>query len=176
MVVAAVLFGLLLAYAGHQASFYFQRRKLLQQDWGVILARLKPVNVEAIEEIASNFLNPSKLQLRIEPGEMWERIGKLEGLEVLTANAAAMLDLAVYAAQWNEIEGRVVGEMIRRDGIRLRKASAIIQLAVVSQVGATTAPFQLQEAVAAYHLMRGRLLGLYEIAHVGLYARLAAAL
>ena len=176
MIVVAVLLALCLAYAGTQLRFYVRRRKLLQQSWDDVLIRVKPVNIAAISEIADNFLHPSRSQLRIEPDEMWERIGKMDGLERLATNAEAMLDLAVYAAQWNRVEGRIVGEMIRRDAVRLRKAVRVIELAMFSQLVVTMAPFQLQEAIAAYHLMRGRLLGLYEVAHVGLHPRLAEVL
>ncbi len=172
MIVVCVMSALLLAYGGYQARFYLLRRRLGRMEWGELVARVQPVNVGAVAQVAENFLHPSKSQLRLEPGVMWQSIGELEGLHALHTNADAMLDLAVFASRWNSVEGRIVSEMIRRDGVRLKRAIMQIEMAMFFGLGSSFAPFQLQEAAASYHLMRGRLFGLYEAVHVGLYPRL----
>ena len=91
----------------------------------------------------------------------------------MNTNAQSMLDLAVYAAQWDRVEGRIVGEMMRRDAVRLKRATRYIRAAMVSEKAAKFAAFELQEAAAAYHLMRGRLHGLYESVNIGLYSQVA---
>ena len=173
MLYLTVLCSLVLAYAASQGAFYLKRRKLQQRSWNDLLASVQSVNVLGITEIADCYLHPSSTQLRLDPTQMWEIVGESKGLQALRTNAQAMLDLAVYAAQWNRVEGRVVGEMMRRDGVRLNRAIKQIELAMIAQIGVKFAAFELQEAAAAYHLMRKRLLGLYEVAHIGLYQPLA---
>ena len=173
MLYLTVLCCLVLAYAASQGAFYLKRRTLQQRSWSDLLASVQAVNVEGIAEIADCYLHPSSTQLRLEPTQMWEMVGKSRGLQALRANAQAMLDLAVYAAQWNRVEGRVVGEMIRRDGVRLNRAIQQIELAAIAHIGVKFAAFELQEAAVSYHLMRERLLGLYQVAHIGLYPPLA---
>lgn len=176
MLIVAGLAAVLIAIAFVQVRFYSRQRRLQRMSWEEMLARLQPVNRHGIAEIAENFLNPSKNQLCMDPTEMWERVGKLKGIEALSANADAILDLAAFASRWNQVEGRIVAEMIRRDGVRLKRAVAKIELSMIFGVYRVFAPFQLQEAAAAYHLMKGRLLGLYLVAHVGLYPQLTEVL
>lgn len=176
MLLFAVLITLLASYATIQVRFFIRRRRLAYLTVDELLGRIQPVNIRAVAAIAETFLNPSKSQLELEPPVMWESIGEMEGLEALVKNADAILDLAAFAARWNRTEGRIVTEMIRRDGVRLKRAAFKIQLASYFSFGTVFAPFQLQEAAAAYYLMRRRVLGLYEAAHVGLYPQLIATL
>ena len=173
MFVLAALLVVLTAFGIAQGRFFLRRRRLRKMSWEELVARVQPVNLDGISTIAENFLHPCKEQLRIEPDEMWQMVGKLKGLQALRCNADAMLELAQFASRWNVTEGRIVSEMIRRDGVRLKRAVTQIEMALFWQLGVVFAPFQLQEAAAAYHLMRGRLLGLYQVAHVGLYPRLS---
>ena len=174
MIVLTILCSLVVIYAASQARFIWRRRKLVRRNWTDLIGEIQPVNTLAIAEIAECYLQPSSTQLRLEPDTMWRMIGGSAGLRALGKNAQAMLDLAVYAAQWDRVEGRIVGEMMRRDGIRLERAIRKIEIAMVSQVAEKFAAFELQEALASYHLMRGRLLGLYEASQTGLHEQLAA--
>ncbi len=173
----AFLICLVASFAAVQIRFGIQRRRLMQEEsWKTVLDRIKPVDVAGIGAIADAYLHPSSSQLSIEPWQMWEAFGGLAGIEDIWSNAAAMLDLAVYASRWNTVEGRVISEMIRRDGVALRRAVRRIRLASLLGPRSARTPFQLQEAAASYCLMRGRLLGLYQVVHVGLYPRLAEVL
>ncbi len=176
MLIVVFLFFLVAAYGSVQGRYFLRRRRLSRMDLQEHLARIKPVNVDAVSVIALHFLNPSKRQLSMEPPAMWESIGEMDGLQALIDNADAILDLALFASRWNRVEGRIVGEMIRRDGVRLKRAAFRIQMATYFGLGGAFAPFQLQEVSAAYHLMRGRLLGLYQVTHVGVYPRLVEVL
>ena len=159
-----------LLYAG------FKRRMVMSQSWDSILARVESVELDGIRRVAECYLNPDRHQLRIETDEMWRLLGGLEGINRLQKNADAMLELAIYAQRWNDTEGPVIAEMIRRDALRVRRSVTRFQLTYVLGFGFIKAPFYLQEAAAAYFLMRGRLLGVYENGHVGLIPRLQAAL
>jgi hypothetical protein len=153
-----------------------KRRRLMSQNWESILARVEGVDLEGIRRVAECYLNPDGNQLRIETDEMWRLLGGLEGINRLHKNADAMLDLAIYAQRWNDTEGPVIAEMIRRDAIRVRRAVTRFQLTYVLGFGFIKAPLYLQEAAAAYVLMRRRLMGVYVNGHVGLIPRLQAAL
>ncbi len=175
MLINAALVVVLVALAVVQARFYARRHRVRRMTWDDHLARLKPVNLRSVEEVAESFLSPSKSQLRLEPIVMWEYVGRREGLNVLNANADVILDLAAFAARWDDVEGRVVAKMIRHDGVRLKRAVRIIKLIMFCGIFRNLAPLKLQEAAAHYHLMRRRLLGLYETANTDLYPRLAEA-
>ncbi len=172
----AALLSLLLPIIVIQLKFVYRRRKLMASTWQGVLDRVQPVDIEGVRSIAECYLQPDKDQLRLEPNDMWEIVGGLEGIARLRSNAAAMLDLAMYAERWNQGDGPVVSEMIRRDAVRLNKAVTQIQLNFLFQFGFIRAPFHLQEAACSYYLIRSRLLGLYQTTHVALVPRLTAAL
>jgi len=176
MLCLPVLGFLALSYALYRARFYNQRRKLLRRSWDDLLASIQSVNNHGISTVALAYLNPTSEQLRMQPFEMWALVGRQEGLDALNANAQAMLDLALYAAQWDHVEGRIVGEMMRRDAVRLRQATRQIRMAVLNEKAEKFAAFELQEAAAAYHLMRHRLHGLYKASNATLYPAIAGAI
>ncbi len=144
--------------------------------WPELLGRIQPVDMVQMERLAMSYLSPSKDQLGIEPSEMWELIGGHDGLDRMRRNAEAMLDLARYVQRWNPTEGRVVTEMMRRDAVRLRAAARKVEMGTLTHRYAALAPFSVQEASAAYFLMRQRLLALYESNHAALRPQLASVL
>ncbi len=176
MIVLVLLTSLLVMIAAYQVRFVVRRRRLSNRSWQEIFARLEPIDLAGVRAIAACYLQPDKDQLSVEPATMWESVGGFEGLARLRANAAVMLELAVYAERWNEEQGPVIAEMIRRDAVRLNRAVTRIEVSLVSNLGWVRAPFYLQEVSAAYFLMRGRLLGLYQSAHAGLLPQLEAAI
>jgi len=158
------------------AQIAYRKRKLFRQSWDSILSRVESVDFEALREVADLYLQPGPEQLRIEPNDMWHAVGGLGGIERMRRNADVMLELAVYGERWNNENGRVISEMIRRDVMRFRKAAFRVEFSLRYRLGMVRAPFQLQEAISAYCLMRGRLIGLYKVAHVGLIPQIEAAL
>ena len=159
-----------------QIRFALRKRSLASQTWDGVLSRVEEVNLAGLQEIADLYLKPGKDQLRIEPDDMWKTLGGLRGLQRLRSNADAMLTLAMFAERWNSENGRIVSEFMRRDAARLKKAVMRVEFSLVYGFGIVRAPFALQEAIATYILMRGRLLGLYGVAHVGRIPVLEAAL
>jgi hypothetical protein len=108
------LFCLLALIAFVQLRFAYRRRELGKRSWQTILASVEPVDVEGLRRISDNFLKPDREQLLLEPHEMWDIVGGLEGVARLRSNTTALLDLAVYAEGWSRMESRIIGEMIRR--------------------------------------------------------------
>ena len=167
---------LLLGVGSYQLYFIHSRRKLARLTWEDMLAMIEPIELEGLQTVAESYLLPGKDQLRLEPNQMWDMVGRVEGIRRLKANAQVMLNLAIFAESWNEEESPIISEMIRRDAVRLNKAVVRIQLALLFRIPFIRAPFHLQEAASAYYLIRGRLLGLYQNSHIALVPRLEAAL
>jgi hypothetical protein len=170
------LLALLIPVVVVQLRWAYRRRQLMMGTWKNVLTGIQKVDLEGIKAIAECYLQPDKDQLRIEPGEMWQIVGGLEGLERLKGNAEAMLNLAIYSERWNRGDGPVVSEMIRHDGMRLNRAVRQIQVRYLFGFGIVRTTFYLQDAVASYYLIRSRLLGQYQNTHVGLIPGLEAAL
>ena len=159
-----------------QFRFFRRERKVVSQSWDGVLDQLERLDIEGLRTIADCYLNPIEDQLRIEPYAMWETVGGSEGLRKMLHNANVMLDLAMYAERWHDVTGRVISEMLRRDAARIRKAVRKIQIAMITRRRVYYLGFELQEAIATYWLMRGRLLGMYSDCHAGLLPRLSEAL
>lgn len=176
MAVMCLMVCLLVGLVVVQLWFSARRQKLTTATWESTLSRVEEVNLAGLQEIANLYLQPDKNQLRIEPNEMWKILGGFRGLRRLQSNADAMLTLASFAERWDATDGKVVSEFMRRDASRLRKAVWQVELSLVYGFGSVRAPFAMQEAIAVYILMRLRLLGLYEVAHVARIPLLEAAL
>ncbi len=172
-----LLSGLFVGAFGYQARALLRRRVLERNTWDDLLSKVEAVkNRERLVEIADLYLQPGSKQLRIEPWEMWRDVGGLSGLSRLYQNAEAMLDLAWYAERWNDENGRVITEMMRRDAARLKRSITRVSLLFLVTRGHAQIAFHLQEAIASYCLMRARLFGMYTDVHIGLVPRLSEAL
>ena len=171
----------LLAIFGFGGLALYARRSSLHMDRGLddLLAELAPVDLTGLHCVAKDYLHPQRDQISMEPEVIWNLLGGDLGLRRMRANANLLLALAAHAAHWNEEEGTIVTERMRRDALRLRSAVRQIQLGMLSQLVTghhwISVPFQLQEAASAYYLMRQRLLALYETSHIALLPQIAQA-
>lgn len=154
-----------------------------RQDWKDIVAKLQPVNLKGMGMVARDYLEPSRGQLKLDPGEIWSLVGGWDGLKTMRANAELMLELAAYTQRWNFEEGIIVAERMRRDALKLRRAARHVEMQMrlspmrlLPKRYRFNLPFEAHEAASAYYLMRQRLLALYESSHAGLYPQLAASL
>lgn len=173
--IVALLLAACLAFA------IYSRKKavrLSDRGWENVLARVQAINTGDLTTVALDYLNPPKHQTAIQPRELWKLVGAYDGLRRMRTNANLMLVLAAHAAHWNFEEATIVGERMRRDALRLRRAVWRIEVGFLPitifrhfYVGT---PFHIQEAAAAYFLMRQRLLRLYASTHMGRYPALAA--
>lgn len=175
-VLAAVLLGLVVG------GIYSQRKAVRHsdRDWEDILSRVHKLDTLGLTTIALDYLNPPQHQTAIQPRELWKLVGAYDGLRRMRANADLMLALAAHASHWNYEEATIVAERMRRDALRLRHAVLRVEVgflpfAVLRQFYIRT-PFHIQEAAAAYYLMRQRLLALYASSHSGRLPALAAIL
>ncbi len=176
MVSVVALLLLFVGAFGYQGWVLYRRRLLESRSWEDLIASLRKIDINPLLEITENYLHPGANQLRIEPWAMWKAVGGITGVGRLWENADVMLDLARFAERWNDANGRVISEMMRRDATRVRKALFRVQMGFLLQRGMVRSPFQLQEAISSYCLMRGRLLGMYQDSHVGRLQVLSQAL
>ncbi len=178
----APLLVFLLAAASLAAAAWHARRSSIRLDGRCLdqlLTALQPLNLDGLDAVARDYMEPSSGQVALEPEAVWRLLGGEAGLKSMRANADLLLAIAAYATQWNEGEGPIVAERMRRDAIRLRSALRQIRIGMLSQMITgqhwISVPFQLQEAAGAYYLMRKRLLALYETSHIALLPRVAEA-
>lgn len=176
-------YGLGLLFLGFIAvAVYSQRKsiKLTGTGWNELVEQIEQVELGGLRAVAQDYLDPKENQTRIEPEELWKLVGGHEGLRRMRSNAELMLALAAHAQHWNFQEATIVGERMRRDSLRLRRAVLRIELGLLRysllRRFSLYAPFHLQEAAGAYYLMRQRLLALYATSHSGRHPLLAAAI
>lgn len=172
----SLLLGLVLVSAAMLVLSQRHAGQRSRSTWEELVAKLQRVPTDAITAIAREHLNPGKGQLGAEPDELWERLGGVEGVERMRANADVLLALASYAERWNLVESRIVVERMRRDGVALRRAARRLMITVWFGSGRARSAFSIHEAASAYFLMQQRLLALYETSHAGRLPQLAAAM
>ena len=170
-----------LVIGGFGAIALLARRSTIRLDGRCLeelVASVEPVNVQGLQCVAREFLDPRAGQA-LEPKMIWHLIGGEEGLKRMSTNATLLLSIAAHAAEWNEEEVIISAERMRRDALRLRSALRQIRLGMLSQMITgrhwVSVPFQLQEAASAYYLMRQRLLTLYASTHEALLPQLLQA-
>jgi len=150
--------------------------QLASLKWEELIARLEPVESAGIAAMAIEHLFPGPSQLGTEAEEMWKAIGGAKVLARMRANADVLIALAAHAQEWEPVQGVIVAERMRRDGLAPRRAVVGISLGMTCGYGKGRAASYIREAACAYYLMRLRLLTLYEVSHAARYPSLAAAL
>ncbi len=141
--------------------------------WDELLLQIKPVVRDGVAMVALDHLDPKPNQITMEPNEMWNSLGGVEGLKIMRDNVKVLLALAAYVEQENHGESAFVAEGMRRDGVQLRRAIFRMRLELLLHKRSFKVPFYLHEAASAYYLMTQRLLALYQTSHEGLYPRLS---
>jgi hypothetical protein len=91
--------------------------------------------MDAIPAVAAEHLNPVCSETGMKPNDIWNLIGREEGLSRMRANSDVLIALATYAQRWNHDEGLVVAERMRRDGMALRRAVVGIGLGMTCGYG-----------------------------------------
>lgn len=179
---ASIATGLLSFVLGVAVAYLLLKtlRKRKAENWNDLVARIQQVDFAKIALVAQDYLNPQRGQIDMEPVEMWDLIGGFEGISRMRENVDVLLALAAYAQRWNYDESVIVYHRMRSDAAMMRRAAFRLRLGMtrmrILRSFQLRVPFRLYETVAAYYLMRQRLLTLYETSHAGLYPALAASL
>ena len=152
IVVMAIFVALLL----FTTSYYFWlARKTARVGWEHLIGRLRPLDRDSIATIASDN------DYSIDPSLISAMISGIEGLEILEANCAVLVDLAYHVQRWYP------GALAVAEGLRLNARE--IQWHVGRLKAATSEhslrinfPDYAQRAISIYYVMTRMLLKLYE--------------
>jgi hypothetical protein len=155
---------------------HLRMRRMRSATWEELFAKIQTVHSEGLEVVALDNLHPKANQLQLEPPDMWQLLGGINGLKRMRDNAKVLIALAAYVQRWNYVEAVIVAERMRRDAVHLKRAVLHIHLEMLLRTKWMRVPFYVHEAATSYYLMRQRLLALYESSHVGLLPRLREAL
>jgi hypothetical protein len=150
--------------------------RLARMTWEQLIAKLEPVETQAISTLAAEYLNAGRPQAWLGPDEMWNMIGGADGLARMRANADVLIAIAAHAQEWNPGVGGIVVEQMRQDGLALRRAVIGIGFGMTVGYGKVRVANYIREAAGTYSLMRQRLLALYEPKRSERYASLVAIL
>jgi hypothetical protein len=173
-----IFFSVLIFIAGY---FYRRNRRSSQVSFESLCAQLKWIDRNNIAQVALDLVDPSgrpkidEAAATMEPSQLWDLIGGLDGLETLERNSEVLIGLAFYVQQWYP-EALPIAERLRLDSRELKWHVARLRGAAQKGNLQISFPFYAQRAVATYYLMTRRVLGLYEAANFSMLADLQRAL
>jgi hypothetical protein len=176
--VIGVFLGVLLSIAGY---YYLRSRRSPAASWEQLFASLTWIDRNNIAQVALDLVDESGRRKEgdeaatLEPAQLWELVGGLEGLLVLERNSEVLIALACYVQQWYP-EALVVAERLRLDARELKWHVARLKGAAQNGNLQISFPFYAQRAVVSYYLMTRRLLSLYEAGNFSMLSDLQRAL
>ena len=174
----AIFFSILIVIAGY---YYWRSRRSSPAHFEDLFAQLKSIDRNHIAQVALDLVDPSgrpKVDEEagtLEPSQLWNLIGGLDGLETLERNSEVLIALASYVQQ-RYPEALPIAERLRLDARELRWHVARLKAAAQKGNLEISFPFYAQRAVVAYYLMTRRVLGLYEAANFSMLTDLQRAL
>ncbi len=177
MIIASVLFFvaalILLTLSMRLHSSNYQLRSA---SWEELVSQIQPIPAADLERLAMDNLRPQPDQLQLEPNEMWNLVGGIDGMIRMRENSKVLIALAAHVQQWNYTQAVVVAERMRRDAVQIRRALLKAELELLLSRKWIRMPFYIHDLASSYYLMTQRLIALYQISHVGLLPRLREAL
>ena len=173
-----IVFSVLIFIAGYS---YWRNRRSSPASFENLFAQLKWIDRNNIAQVALDLVDPSGLPkvgeaaATMEPSQLWDLIGGLDGLEILERNSEILIALAFYVQQ-SFPEALPIAERLRLDARELKWHVARLRGAAQKGNLQISFPFYAQRAVAKYYVMTRRLLSLYEAANLSTLADLQRAL
>jgi hypothetical protein len=174
--IAAVVITTVLSVFVITIQSHLRMYRMRSATWEDLLAKIQEVPRQGLEIVALDNLHPKVNQLQLEPPDMWQLLGGINGLQRMNENAKVLIALAAYVQRWNYVEAVIVAERMRRDAVHLKRAVLHIRLEMLLHSKWLRVPFYVHEAATSYYLMTQRLFALYESNHAGLLPRLREAL
>jgi hypothetical protein len=181
LIALAVLLTALGAVGGYFYLRSQKRRKYPYGKWESLLKRLNAVNKENIALIARDLVDEygrrriDEDDLDLDPSQIWELIGGMDGLQVLEHNCAVLVDLVFYVQQWYP-EALAIAEQLRRNTREIEWH--INRLKSAEKNGRLDTAFgdYAQRAVAIYYGMTRSVLSVYEQLNIPGFSELQQAL
>jgi hypothetical protein len=160
---------------------YHRARHLSDRSWEQLRERLTSVDRESVALIALDYADESGQRRRdetdteINPTQIWNLIGGLEGLEAIERNCAVLIDMAFYVQRWYP-EAVVLAEDLRLNAREIEWH--IDRLRGAEKRGNLEQSFAdyAQPAIAKYYLMTQRVLWLYERGNLPMFRDLRGAI
>jgi hypothetical protein len=173
-----LLMAVVLALAAIRA--FRHSHKTSAADWDELIGRLAAVDRGSIAEVALDLVDESGAPRRdptevLESGQIWEKVGGMEGLEVLKRNCAVLIDLACYVQRWYP-EALVVAEQLRLSAREIEWHVGRLRSAEETGKLETSFSMYAPRAVAIYYLMTRKVLALYEHGSLDLLSDLQKAI
>jgi hypothetical protein len=178
LVAAAVFLTVLIALAGRD---FYRRRRAPQESWEGLMRRLISVDRASVARIALDLIEePDQSKgddngVELEPADILQLIGGLEGLEVLEKNSQVLIDMASYL-QRSYPEALITAEELRHGAREIELHVGRLRGAAQNGSLEVNFPFYGQRVIARYYLMTRLLLNLYEQGNVPMLADLQKAL
>ena len=158
--------------------YHLRARRLAKPSWEQLLNRLILTDPYKLRRVASSLVdleNSAESEEELDPEEIWDLLGGLEGLEILGKNCSVLVELACYVQQTYP-EALVVAEQLRLNAREVDwHISRLLASSRVDHIHPSF-PNYAQSAEATYYQMTQRLLALSEAARFPGHAELQAAL
>jgi hypothetical protein len=137
----------------------------------MLLGKLRQIDRERFAAVALDLLDEQDTRQQIEPDQIFDMIGGMDGLDALEQNCDVLIDMATYVQKWYP-EALALAEDLRLNSREIKWH--IGRLRGASQTGHLYEQFPqyAQRAVATYYLMTRSLLVLYEGVHLPEFAEL----
>ena len=162
-----IFLSVLLFVAGY---FYFPSRKATRANWEDLFTKLTWIDRNNIAQVALDLVDVNgqpktdEDAASLEPSQLWNLIGGLDGLEVLERNSEVLIDLAFYVQRWYP-EALPIAERLRLDARELKWHVA--RLRGAAKRATCKYPFRFMRSARWLNitLMSRRLLSRYEAAN-----------
>jgi hypothetical protein len=169
------------ALLGVATCFILRARRISRNAWSALLGRLQRIDREKLAAVALDLLDDERWeetgfrQRQLEPEQIFDMIGGMNGLTALEENCDVLIDLATYVQNWYP-EALLLAEDLRLNAREIKWH--IGRLRGASQTGHLRDQFPMyaQRAVATYYLMTRSLLVLYEGVQLPEFAELQHAI
>jgi hypothetical protein len=140
-------------------------------EWEALLENLTAIDRDEVDAIALDAIKPSgqrrtdELARELEPGEIWKRLGGLDGVKRLESNSRVLVEMASYL-QRSYPDAAGVAEELRLQANELELYVGRLRMADEQGSLEFHIPTYAQNAAIAYYLMEQRLQALCKQAKV----------
>jgi len=141
--------------------YLLRARRASRNAWTHLLGRLRQIDRDKLSAVALDLLEEQEGQPPMDPEQIYDLMGGMNGLDALEQNCDVLIDLATYVQRWYP-EALELAEELRLNSREIKWH--IGRLRGASQAGHLREQFPMyaQRAAATYYLMTRSLLVLYE--------------
>jgi hypothetical protein len=163
------------------ATYFLLQRVRLRRRWKKMISELRRIDRDSIARVALDLvdefgrLKSDEQAGSMEPSEMWQLLGGLEGVAALERNSDLLIDVAFYLQKCYP-EAVTIAERLRRDARQLKWHVARLHGAAANGNLQVSFPFYAQRAAVSYYLIIRRVFLLCESGDYSMLSALEKAL